>query len=141
MSTEQDLVFFFDVDNTLLDNDRVQEDLAAHLEREFGAASRELYWKIFEQLRSELGYADYLARCSAIGCKTCTIPKSCECRPFWSTIPSPTGSIPVPLKFWRRAAMGADRDPVRRRRRLSAAQGRAIRAVERGRRPRADLHS
>ena len=60
MSTEPDLVFFFDVDNTLLDNDRVQEDLAAHLAREFGEASAKLYWEIFEQLRSELGYADYL---------------------------------------------------------------------------------
>jgi FMN phosphatase YigB (HAD superfamily) len=53
-------VFLFDVDNTLLDNDAVQEDLSAHLGREFGAASRDRYWAIFEQLRSELGYADYL---------------------------------------------------------------------------------
>jgi FMN phosphatase YigB (HAD superfamily) len=53
-------VFLFDVDNTLLDNDAVQEDLSAHLAREFGAASRDRYWVIFEQLRSELGYADYL---------------------------------------------------------------------------------
>jgi FMN phosphatase YigB (HAD superfamily) len=60
MSTEPDLVFFFDVDNTLLDNDRVQEDLAAHLKREFGEVSAKLYWEIFQQLRSELGYADYL---------------------------------------------------------------------------------
>jgi FMN phosphatase YigB (HAD superfamily) len=60
MNTQQDLVFLFDVDNTLLDNDRVQDDLAAHLEREFGKASRQRYWEIFEQLRAELGYADYL---------------------------------------------------------------------------------
>jgi FMN phosphatase YigB (HAD superfamily) len=53
-------VFLFDVDNTLLDNDAVQKDLSAHLEREFGAASRDRYWAIFEQLRGELGYADYL---------------------------------------------------------------------------------
>ncbi|HEY8051926.1 MAG TPA: HAD family hydrolase [Steroidobacteraceae bacterium] len=53
-------VFLFDVDNTLLDNDAVQEDLSAHLAREFGAANRDRYWVIFEQLRSELGYADYL---------------------------------------------------------------------------------
>jgi FMN phosphatase YigB (HAD superfamily) len=60
MRTQQDLVFLFDVDNTLLDNDGVQDDLAAHLEQEFGKASQQLYWDIFEQLRSELGYADYL---------------------------------------------------------------------------------
>ena len=53
-------VFLFDVDNTLLDNDAVQKDLSAHLGREFGAASRDRYWAIFEQLRGELGYADYL---------------------------------------------------------------------------------
>jgi FMN phosphatase YigB (HAD superfamily) len=53
-------VFFFDVDNTLLDNDAVQNDLSAYLEREVGLASRDRYWEIFEQLRAELGYADYL---------------------------------------------------------------------------------
>src|SRR5246127_3597583 len=53
-------VFLFDVDNTLLDNDAVQNDLSAHLEREVGLVSRDRYWEIFEQLRSELGYADYL---------------------------------------------------------------------------------
>ncbi|HEX4023239.1 MAG TPA: HAD family hydrolase [Steroidobacteraceae bacterium] len=57
---DPEIVFLLDVDNTLLDNDRVQDDLKAHLEREFGAASRDRYWAIFEQLRSELGYADYL---------------------------------------------------------------------------------
>jgi|ERR1700674_1518057 FMN phosphatase YigB (HAD superfamily) len=53
-------VFLLDVDNTLLDNDRVQEDLRDHLEQEFGATSRDRYWAIFEALRTELGYADYL---------------------------------------------------------------------------------
>jgi FMN phosphatase YigB (HAD superfamily) len=53
-------VFLFDVDNTLLDNDAVQNDLSAHLEREVGLASRDRYWEIFEELRAELGYADYL---------------------------------------------------------------------------------
>ena len=53
-------VFLFDVDNTLLDNDAVQADLGAHLEREFGRASCERYWAIFEELRAQLGYADYL---------------------------------------------------------------------------------
>jgi FMN phosphatase YigB (HAD superfamily) len=53
-------VFLFDVDNTLLDNDAVQADLSVHLEREFGRASRDRYWALFQQLREELGYADYL---------------------------------------------------------------------------------
>ncbi|MEO8315246.1 MAG: HAD family hydrolase [Pseudomonadota bacterium] len=58
--TPSDLVFLLDVDNTLLDNDRIVADLRGHLEREFGAASAERYWAIFEGLRGELGYADYL---------------------------------------------------------------------------------
>ena len=60
MSAPHDVVFLFDVDNTLLDNDRVIDDLRNHLEQAFGSASADLYWTIFEQLRSELGYADYL---------------------------------------------------------------------------------
>jgi FMN phosphatase YigB (HAD superfamily) len=54
------VVFLFDCDNTLLDNDRVRDDLRAHLASEFGAESRDRYWRIFEALRDELGYADYL---------------------------------------------------------------------------------
>jgi FMN phosphatase YigB (HAD superfamily) len=55
-----DIVFLVDCDNTLLDNDRVQGDLRGHLAREFGTGSRDRYWAIFEALRAELGYADYL---------------------------------------------------------------------------------
>jgi len=53
-------VVLFDVDNTLLDNDRVTADLRDHLEREVGHERQERYWSIFEELRSEVGYADYL---------------------------------------------------------------------------------
>ncbi len=54
------VVFLFDVDNTLLDNDHVAADLKRYLNREFGQACEERYWAIFEELRAELGYADYL---------------------------------------------------------------------------------
>ena len=54
------VVFLFDVDNTLLDNDRVTADLKRHLEAEVGLDRAQRYWAIFEQLRVELGYADYL---------------------------------------------------------------------------------
>lgn len=54
------IVILFDVDNTLLDNDRVVADLMRHLEEEVGHQSQQRYWTIFEDLRSELGYADYL---------------------------------------------------------------------------------
>jgi FMN phosphatase YigB (HAD superfamily) len=53
-------VFLFDVDNTLLDNDAVSSDLRAHLTEAFGEERQERYWQFFEELRSELGYADYL---------------------------------------------------------------------------------
>jgi FMN phosphatase YigB (HAD superfamily) len=53
-------VFLFDVDNTLLDNDRVTADLKRFLVRELGESREKQYWQIFEQLRAELGYADYL---------------------------------------------------------------------------------
>jgi FMN phosphatase YigB (HAD superfamily) len=55
-----DVVFLFDVDNTLLDNDHVTRDLKQHLEREVGHERQEHYWAILEQLRKELGYVDYL---------------------------------------------------------------------------------
>jgi hypothetical protein len=57
---DKTVVFLFDVDNTLIDNDRVQAHLSEHLEQTYGVATRDRYWEIFEQLRSELGYADYL---------------------------------------------------------------------------------
>jgi FMN phosphatase YigB (HAD superfamily) len=60
MSTAADTVFLFDVDNTLLDNDRIQDDLRGELTRAHGEPACERYWAIFEALRSELGYADYL---------------------------------------------------------------------------------
>jgi FMN phosphatase YigB (HAD superfamily) len=60
MSKAPAVVFLFDVDNTLLDNDGVQADLKDHLAQAYGAAARDRYWQILEELRSELGYVDYL---------------------------------------------------------------------------------
>ena len=60
MAARSRVVFLLDVDNTLLDNDRVAADLQRYLTREVGPERQARYWKIFEQLRVELGYADYL---------------------------------------------------------------------------------
>jgi FMN phosphatase YigB (HAD superfamily) len=60
MTAAERVVVLLDVDNTLLDNDRVVEDLMRHLEREIGAERQGHYWRLFEELRAELGYADYL---------------------------------------------------------------------------------
>lgn len=57
---EDHVVFLFDVDNTLVDNDHIVADLMAHLERDLGHQHQKQYWKYFEQIRNELGYADYL---------------------------------------------------------------------------------
>ena len=60
MTLSPQVVFLLDVDNTLLDNDHVERDLRRHLEQAFGLEREQRYWAIFEQLRTELGYADYL---------------------------------------------------------------------------------
>ncbi len=60
MSARHSVVFLVDVDNTLIDNDHIAADLKRNLEREIGRERQERYWAIFEELRTELGYADYL---------------------------------------------------------------------------------
>lgn len=60
VTSRSDIVFLLDCDNTLLDHDRVRHDFGAQLALEFGSAGRDRYWAIYEQLRAELGYADYL---------------------------------------------------------------------------------
>src|SRR5207247_383860 len=60
MAAPSPVVFLLDVDNTLIDNDRVAADLKRYLRREVGPERESRYWAIFEDLRAELGYADYL---------------------------------------------------------------------------------
>jgi FMN phosphatase YigB (HAD superfamily) len=60
MTSPHPIVFLVDVDNTLLDNDRIQLDIQDHLERTFGPATRERYWRMQEDLFAEVGYRDYL---------------------------------------------------------------------------------
>lgn len=57
---EPRVVVLFDVDNTLLDNDRIAADLTQHLDEEIGTRGERQYWAIFEELREQLGYVDYL---------------------------------------------------------------------------------
>jgi len=60
MSAAAKTVFLFDVDNTLLNNDRIEADIGAHLEQQFGGTGRDRFWAIFESLRGEFGFANYL---------------------------------------------------------------------------------
>ena len=62
---KEETVFLFDVDNTLLDNDRFGADLGRTLEQAFGAAERDRYWQIFANLRTQYGFADYLGSMQA----------------------------------------------------------------------------
>src|SRR5689334_16672432 len=70
MSAQLPIVFLVDVDNTLLDNDGLQEDLRGHLEREFGAPVRDRYWKILIDLFAELGYRDYIGALQKLRAET-----------------------------------------------------------------------
>jgi FMN phosphatase YigB (HAD superfamily) len=118
MSNEQDLVLLFDVDNTLLDNDRVQEDLLDHLESEFGKASRQLYWDIFEQLRSELGYADYLGALQRYRLQDMYNPQLLRMSSFLVDYPFAERLYPRALdvlthcRHWGRVAILSDGDVV-----------------------------
>ena len=60
MRAHAPVVFLVDVDNTLINNDRIQEDLKRHIERKFGREYRDRFWAIQEKLFEELGYRDYL---------------------------------------------------------------------------------
>ena len=69
MTAASEVVFLLDVDNTLLDNDRVIDDLREQLGDAFGPESCDRYWEIFEALRAELGYADYLGALQRYRCE------------------------------------------------------------------------
>ena len=60
MRASSPIVFLVDVDNTLLNNDRIQDDLKRYLEGKFGAECRDRYWTIQEELFNKLGYRDYI---------------------------------------------------------------------------------
>jgi FMN phosphatase YigB (HAD superfamily) len=99
MSAErQDIFFLFDVDNTLLDNDGVQQDLGEHLETEFGRPARDRYWAIFETLRSELGYADYLGALQRYRLEDPDDPQLLRMSGFLIDYPFPTRLYPGALK-------------------------------------------
>ena len=60
MTHRSPVVFLLDVDDTLLDGDRLVADLKGLLGNGLGAARFKRYWAIFEMLRVELDYVDYL---------------------------------------------------------------------------------
>ena len=95
MTEPRDMVFLFDVDNTLLDNDQVQADLRAIISKSnFGVAAKDRYWALLEDLRGELGYTDYLWRSRALSARTVARPRGCcASRTGFAITRSITGSI------------------------------------------------
>src|SRR5690242_14356013 len=82
-----DLVILIDLDLTLLDNDRVQADLSSHLAHTYGTEARDRYWQIFEELRSELGYADYLGALQRYRRESLHDPRVLRIAPWLSDYP------------------------------------------------------
>jgi len=97
-------VFLFDVDNTLLDNDAVQADLSAFLERRFGQTCRDRYWALFEELRLELGYADYLGALQRYRLENLDDPQLLEVSSFLIDYPFAERLYPRALEALARCA-------------------------------------
>jgi len=53
------IAFLFDVDNTLLDNDRVRRDLVEAIERSVGSERGRRFWELYEEIRRECDYVDF----------------------------------------------------------------------------------
>ena len=112
------IVFLFDVDNTLLDNDRVTADLKRHLQQQVGEDRQQQYWDIFEQLRTELGYADYLGALQRYRVVNPREPGLLTVSRFLVNYPFATRLYPDSLdaveyvKQWGKAAVLSDGDVV-----------------------------
>ncbi|MGC2108431.1 MAG: HAD family hydrolase [Candidatus Korobacteraceae bacterium] len=117
-SKPAEVVFLFDVDNTLLDNDRMQSDLFRYIEREFGKEARARYLAIFEELRSELGYADYLGALERYRLETMHDPRFLHVSnwlveyPFAARVYPRAFDVVKRFKRWGRVAILSDGDAV-----------------------------
>ena len=116
--TNNKIVFLFDVDNTLIDNDRVAADLKRHLRETVGEGCEQRYWDIFEKLRAELGYADYLGALQRYRVEQPREPKLLEVSYFMINYPFANRLYPESLdavdhaKQSGRAAILSDGDVV-----------------------------
>ena len=112
------VVFLFDVDNTLLDNEKVTADLQHHLVSEIGLEGAQEYWQIFEQLRTELGYADYLGALQRYRAKHPRAPHLLSVSDFLINYPFAERLFPDALKVierveqWGPAVILSDGDVV-----------------------------
>ena len=142
LSAMQDVVFLVDCDNTLLDNDVVEKDLRDHLAQEFGPANRDRYWAILEQLRSELGYADYLGALQRYRLDDMSDTRLLQMSSFLVDYPFESRLYPGALAVIRHLQRpGIAGHSVGWRCGIPASQDSALRALGRGGGPGADLHS
>src|SRR5476651_2492447 len=138
MKAPDEVVFLLDVDNTLLDNDRIQDDLRAHLASEFGPVNRDRYWEIFEALRAELGYADYLGALQRYRLGAKNDPRLLQMSAFLVDYPFAQRLYPgalaaiAHLRHWGRTVILSDGDVVFQPRKIQrsglwdAVEGRAL---------------
>ena len=118
MARKHDVVFLFDVDNTLLNNDRVQNDLWNHLERAYSRQVRERHLEIFEELRSKLGYTDYLGALERYRLKTLHDPRLLRMANWMVDYPFPKRLYPQAFEVvkrvrrWGRTVVLSDGDAV-----------------------------
>jgi len=118
MTEPATVVFLLDVDNTLLDNDAVVADMRQHLTSAFGRERQEDYWKIFEALRSELGYADYLGALQRYRIKNPRDPHFLQLSYFLLEYPFPDRLFPhaldvvARLRTWGPTVILSDGDVV-----------------------------
>jgi hypothetical protein len=114
----KDLVFLFDIDNTLLDNDRLQNELFRHIGDEFGKQARDRYLAIFEELRTQLGYADYLGALERYRVENLHDPRLLRMANWLVDYPFAKRLYPGALKVvkrasrWGQAAILSDGDAV-----------------------------
>jgi len=118
MTVPDNVVFLLDVDNTLLDNDRIGIDLDHHLVQEFGEESRNRYWEIFEALRHDLGYADYLGALQRYRVETMNDPRLLLMSsflvdyPFAARLYPGTLEVIAHLRRWGQTVILSDGDVV-----------------------------
>jgi FMN phosphatase YigB (HAD superfamily) len=114
----EEIVFLFDVDNTLLDNDRIEADVSRLLEEQCGSAARDRYWKIFEALRGEFGFADYLGALQRYRLESLHDPRVLELAAFLLEYPVASRLYPRALETltyvrqWGRTVILSDGDAV-----------------------------
>jgi hypothetical protein len=137
------IVFLLDVDNTLLDNDRIIADLREHLEREFGVASSDRYWAPSKRCAASSAMPTTSARLQRyradVEADDAAAYRLLSLSTFLIDYPFAERLYPGALDVVARSAGSADGHPVRRRRRLPAAQGAALGPLGRGRGTRPDL--